>query len=260
MINRELMDLLERFAPKEYACSWDNVGLLIGRADQEIQRVVVALDATNAVVDRAVAEGADLIITHHPMIFSSMKRVNDDGFLGNKILKLVENRISVFAMHTNFDVIGMAALAGKYLDFPEDAQPLEVTAEENGRIEGIGRITELAKTVTLGEYTEFVKKALSLEHVLLFGDEDQMIRTVAVSPGSGRSMTELAAQKGADVIITGDIGHHEGLDALDMGLSVIEAGHYGTEYIFIDHVSDFLKKETLLEVIPVKTGNPYKVV
>lgn len=260
MINRELMDLLERFAPKEYACSWDNVGLLIGRADQEIQRVIVALDATNAVVDRAVAEGADLIITHHPMIFSSMKRVNDDGFLGNKILKLVENRISVFAMHTNFDVIGMAALAGKYLDFPEDAQPLEVTAEENGRIEGIGRITELAKTVTLGEYTEFVKKALSLEHVLLFGDEDQMIRTVAVSPGSGRSMTELAAQKGADVIITGDIGHHEGLDALDMGLSVIEAGHYGTEYIFIDHVSDFLKKETLLEVIPVKTGNPYKVV
>lgn len=260
MINRELMDLLERFAPKEYACSWDNVGLLIGRADQEIQRVVVALDATNAVVDRAVAEGADLIITHHPMIFSSMKRVNDDGFLGSKILKLVENRISVFAMHTNFDVIGMAALAGKYLDFPEDAQPLEVTAEENGRIEGIGRITELAKTVTLGEYTEFVKKALSLEHVLLFGDEDQMIRTVAVSPGSGRSMTELAAQKGADVIITGDIGHHEGLDALDMGLSVIEAGHYGTEYIFIDHVSDFLKKETLLEVIPVKTGNPYKVV
>ena len=260
MINRELMDLLERFAPKEYACSWDNVGLLIGRADQEIQRVVVALDATNAVVDRAVAEGADLIITHHPMIFSSMKRVNDDGFLGNKILKLVENRISVFAMHTNFDVIGMAALAGKYLDFPEDAQPLEVTAEENGRIEGIGRITEFAKAVTLGEYTEFVKKALSLEHVLLFGDEDQMIRTVAVSPGSGRSMTELAVQKGADVIITGDIGHHEGLDALDMGLSVIEAGHYGTEYIFIDHVSDFLKKETLLEVIPVKTGNPYKVV
>ena len=260
MRNRELMDLLERFAPKEYACSWDNVGLLIGRADQEIQRVIVALDATNAVVDRAVAEGADLIITHHPMIFSSMKRVNDDGFLGNKILKLVENRISVFAMHTNFDVIGMAALAGKYLDFPEDAQPLEVTAEENGRIEGIGRITELAKAVTLGEYTEFVKKALSLEHVLLFGDEDQMIRTVAVSPGSGRSMTELAVQKGADVIITGDIGHHEGLDALDMCLSVIEAGHYGTEYIFIDHVSDFLKKETLLEVIPVKTGNPYKVV
>ena len=111
------MDLLERFAPKEYACSWDNVGLLIGRADQEIQRVIVALDATNAVVDRAVAEGADLIITHHPMIFSSMKRVNDDGFLGNKILKLVENRISVFAMHTNFDVIGMAAPCRKVSGF-----------------------------------------------------------------------------------------------------------------------------------------------
>lgn len=259
MINRELMDLLEEFAPKEYACSWDNVGLLVGRTDQEIKKVIVALDATSEIVERAVQEEADMIITHHPMIFSSMKRVNDDGFLGTKILKLIENHISVFAMHTNFDVIGMAALAGEYLDFPKDAEPLEITVDRDGRLEGIGRIAKLQKEMKLGEYVQFVKDKLSLEHVLLFGDEDTVIRTAAVSPGSGRSMTELAVQKGADVIITGDIGHHEGLDALDMGLSVIEAGHYGTEYIFIDYVADFLKKETELQVIPVKAGSPYKV-
>ncbi|MDO4942528.1 MAG: Nif3-like dinuclear metal center hexameric protein [Lachnospiraceae bacterium] len=259
MINRKLMDLLEKFAPKEYACSWDNVGLLVGHTDQEIKKVLVALDATSEIVDRAVQEGADMIITHHPMIFSSMKQVNDDGFIGAKILKLIENHISVFAMHTNFDVIGMAALAGECLDFPKDAKPLEITVDLDGKLEGIGRIAKLQKEIKLGEYVQFVKDKLSLEHVLLFGDEDTVIRTVAVSPGSGRSMTELAVQKGADVIITGDIGHHEGLDALDMGLSVIEAGHYGTEYIFIDYVADFLKKETELEVIPVKTGSPYKV-
>lgn len=259
MKNEQLMELLEEFAPKKYACSWDNVGFLVGRSDQEIKKVVVALDATGDVIRRAIQEKADMIITHHPMIFSSMKRVNDEGFLGRKLLDLMEHHIAVFAMHTNFDVIGMAALAGRYLDFPEDAEPLEITDEQDGRYEGIGRIAQLPEKMKLGEYVQFVKDRLSLEHVLLFGDEDTIIRTAAVSPGSGRSMIELAVQKGADVIITGDIGHHEGLDALDMGLSVIEAGHYGTEYIFIDYVADFLRRETDLEVIPVKAGSPYKI-
>jgi dinuclear metal center YbgI/SA1388 family protein len=260
MINQELMELLETFAPKQYACSWDNVGLLTGRKNQEIKKIVVALDATNDVVERAVEEGADMILTHHPMIFSSMKRVNDDNFLGDKILTLAEHKIACFAMHTNFDVIGMAALAGKYLGFPEDARPFEVTSEEDGRLEGIGRITQLPKETTLGEYARFVKEALSLDNVLLFGEEDKKIKVVAVSPGSGRSMTELAVSQGVDVLVTGDIGHHEGLDAMDMGLSVIEAGHYGTEYIFIDYVTEFLRKETSLTVIPVKSGSPYKVI
>jgi dinuclear metal center YbgI/SA1388 family protein len=259
MINQELMELLETFAPKRYACSWDNVGLLVGRASQEIKKAVVALDATNEVVARAVKEEADMIITHHPMLFSSIKRVNDEHFLGDKILTLAEHKISCFAMHTNFDVIGMAALAGRYLGFPDDARPFEVTADQDGELEGIGRMTTLSVETTLGEYADFVKEALSLEHILLFGDENKKVKTVAISPGSGRSMIELAARQGVDVLITGDIGHHEGLDALDMGVSVIEAGHYGTEYIFIDYVTEFLERETSIEVIPVKSGSPYQV-
>ncbi|MDO4169969.1 MAG: Nif3-like dinuclear metal center hexameric protein [Lachnospiraceae bacterium] len=260
MNSRNLLALLEKFAPKRYACSWDNVGLLVGHSDKEISKVIVALDATNEVVERAVAEGADMIITHHPVIFSSMKKVNDEGFLGEKLLTLIEHQISCFAMHTNFDVIGMADLAANYLGFPKDAEPLEVTIEEDGKLEGIGRIAKIPQEMTLQQYTEFVKKALSLEHVLLFGDGDKIVKTVAISPGSGRSMTNLAVEKGVDVLITGDIGHHEGLDALDMGLAVIEAGHYGTEYIFIDYVTEFLERETSLTVIPVKSGSPYKVI
>ncbi|MCQ2492181.1 MAG: Nif3-like dinuclear metal center hexameric protein [Lachnospiraceae bacterium] len=256
----ELMELLESFAPQRYACSWDNVGLLVGRKDQEIKKVIVALDATNDVVARAIEEKADLIITHHPMIFSSMKRVNDDGFLGTKIMDLVEHHIAEFAMHTNFDVIGMADLAGRYLGFPEDAEVFEVTECVDGKEEGIGRMADLECEMTLAECAEFVKKALKLEQVLVFGNEKKMVKKAVISPGSGRSMFELAAEKGADVLITGDIGHHEGLDAMDMGLTIIEAGHYGTEYIFIDYVTDFLKEHTNLEVIPVKSGSPYKVI
>ncbi len=256
----DLMELLEAFAPNRYACSWDNVGLLVGRRNQDIQKVIVALDATNEVVARAIEEGADLIVTHHPMIFSNMKRVNDDNFLGTKIMDLIENHIAEYAMHTNFDVIGMADLAGRILGFPEDAAVFEVTACEDGKEEGIGRMAELSQEMSLQECAEYVKEALKLDNVLLFGDETKKVKKVVISPGSGRSMFELAAAQGADVLITGDIGHHEGLDAMDMGLSIIDAGHYGTEYIFIDYVTEFLQKETDLTVIPVKSGSPYKVI
>lgn len=258
MNSEQLYDLLEGFAPARYACSWDNVGLLVGRRNTEIKKVIVALDATNEVIDRAVEEGADLILTHHPMIFSSMKRVNSDHFLGEKILTLIEHHISVFAMHTNFDIIKMADLAGECFGISKDAKPLEVTCVEE-KEEGIGKIADLEQEMTLEECVSLTKRALDLEQVLLFGDPKKKVRRIAISPGSGRSMTELAAKQGADVLITGDIGHHEGLDAMDMGLSIIEAGHYGTEHIFIDCAVKFLKEQTDLTVIPVKSGSPYQV-
>jgi dinuclear metal center YbgI/SA1388 family protein len=256
---KELMDLLETFAPKRYACSWDNVGLLLGREEKEIKKVMVALDATNEVVQKAAAEGVDLLLTHHPILFSSIKSLNDQDFLGRKLLTLAENGIACFAMHTNFDVIGMADLAGQYMGFPKDAMPLEITAEEDGKLEGIGRVADLPHEMTLSQCAEFVKKALKLDSVLLFGDPEKRVLKAAISPGSGRSMSKEALEKGVDVLITGDIGHHEGLDAMDMGLSIIEAGHYGTEYIFVDYVTEFLLKETSLTVIPVKSGSPYHV-
>ncbi|MEE1313026.1 MAG: Nif3-like dinuclear metal center hexameric protein [Lachnospiraceae bacterium] len=257
---KDLMNLLEEFAPQRYACSWDNVGLLAGRTNQEIQKVIVALDATNEVVERAIKEQADIIITHHPVLFSSIKRINDQDFLGRKLLRLLEEGIACFAMHTNFDVIGMADLAGDYLGFPKDARPLEITVDDGEKPEGIGRVARLPYEMTLRECADFVKRALKLEQVMLFGEMDKKVNIAAISPGSGRSMIKEAVTAGADVLITGDIGHHEGLDAMDMGLSIIEAGHYGTEYIFIDYVTEFLKRETSLTVIPVKSGSPYKVV
>ena len=117
---------------------WDNSGLQTGRPDRPVRRVLIALDATSEVVDMAVREKADLILTHHPLIFKGVKRVTEDDFVGRRILTMAENRIACFAMHTNFDVLCMADAAADLLEL-SDRQVLEMTRQEWDQTEGIGR-------------------------------------------------------------------------------------------------------------------------
>ena len=100
---RELLKRLEELAPAEYACDWDNPGFLAGRADKEIHKVFVALDATDEAVDQAIEEKADLLLTHHPLIFKALKKVNDEDFVSRRILRMIQADLCYVAMHTNFD-------------------------------------------------------------------------------------------------------------------------------------------------------------
>lgn len=261
MEGREIITMLEELAPPSYAFEWDNPGLVCGRKTKEVKKIMVALDATNTVIERAVAEQVDLIVTHHPMIFSGIKKVNDDSFLGEKILTLAEHGIGCFAMHTNYDIAGgMAEICGEKMQLLQPA-PLEETHEIEGRPVGIGQAGYLPKTMTVRECACQVKAAFGLSDVLVFGDLDREVSYVAISPGSGRSILKEAKKKGVDVLITGDIGHHEGLDSMDMGFAVIEAGHYGLEQVFIQHVTDYLMEKTEgVEVIPCGEGVPYQVI
>ena len=109
MLCKEIMRVIEATYPTTAALDFDNVGLLAGRAGKEVNRVYLALDATDAVIDRALEAGADMLITHHPLIFSPLKKINDEDFISRRILKLIRNDISYYAMHTNYDVLGMAA-------------------------------------------------------------------------------------------------------------------------------------------------------
>ena len=257
----EIVQQLEQLSPKQYACSWDNVGLLVGRMDQEVHKIVVTLDVTNEVVERAKQLQADLIVSHHPMIFSSMKKVNDETVLGRKLLTLIENKIACYAMHTNFDIMGgMAQLAEKRLEL-QNTIPLEVTAEEEGKREGIGRVGNLKRPMTLKQCAEVVKEKFQLETVALFGEEETIVNRVAICPGSGKGMAKEAVEKGAEVLITGDIGHHDGLDALEEGLSIIDAGHYGLESIFMEFIINYLKEHTKDVVIEgIDSKSPFHIV
>ncbi len=260
MKSKQVIEILQRLAPSSYAMSWDNSGFLVGRSDLEVKKIAVALDATNDVIKQAVFDKVDMIVTHHPMIFSNMKRINDETFLGRKILTLIENHMVCYAMHTNYDIAGgMPELAAKKIGLIWE-EPLEITNEIDEKKEGIGKIGRFEKVLSLEECTNLVKESFGLDHILVFGDKKREIKKVAISPGSGRSMINEAVNKGADVIITGDIGHHEGLDAMDMGIAVIEAGHYGIEQIFIEHVANYLRENTSdIDILTYHSGVPYSV-
>ena len=229
----ELTSWLEKKYPADAAEDWDNVGLLTGDDTNEISHVFLALDLTEETLAEAIRDGADMIITHHPMIFSGIKKINNHSFTGRKIIRLVRHGISYYAMHTNYDVKGMADLAADYLKL-EEREVLSVTEETRDRCEGLGRVGMLPKQMSLRECGEFVKAALSLNDVKIYGDLEQPVHRAAICTGSGKSMISDVLANGADVYVTGDIDHHTGIDAVAAGLAVIDAGHYGTEYIFMD--------------------------
>ena len=119
MLCKEIIQVIEASYPREAALGFDNVGLLAGRAEKVVNRIYLALDATDAVIDRAIEAGADLLVTHHPLIFTPMKKVTDEDFIGRRILKIIQNDLCYYAMHTNYDVLGMAELSEKILGIKE---------------------------------------------------------------------------------------------------------------------------------------------
>ena len=160
MLCSKIISVLEASFPTAYALSWDNVGLLAGRADKEIQKIYVALDATDEVIEEAVRERADMILTHHPLIFSPMKRITDQDFIGRRIVKLLQHDISYYAMHTNYDVLRMAELTAGMLEL-QNTEVLEITSEVPS-VQGIGRVGDLSSVMTVDALCEKVKEVFGV--------------------------------------------------------------------------------------------------
>ncbi len=241
---------------------WDNSGFLLGKRDADIKNVLVVLDITNDVLDFAIENKIDLIVSHHPIIFSSIKRVTDENLLGSYILKILENNISVIAMHTNFDIAkgGMADIAMEKL-YLSNTKPLEVTDIIDGEAVGIGKIGDLKEPLSIDELIDLVKKSFGLKSVVVFGRENVRgsISKIAISPGSGKGMYKYALGE-ADVLITGDITHHDGLDAINDGICIIDATHYGLEHVFIEKIANDLNKYDGIKVFEFKSTNPVEIV
>ncbi len=244
----EVIARFEEFSPADFAEKWDNSGLMCGRYDKEIKRVLIAVDAGDAVVEEALLTEADLLLTHHPLIFPGISHISDRDITGRRLYKLIQGDTACYAMHTNFDVAGMADQAADRLKLT-DRKVLMVTRTDALAEEGIGRTGRLPYEMSLKECAEFVKDVFLIDNVRIFGDPEKRVRTAAVSPGSGRHMSHYAVEAGSDVFISGDIDHHEGIDAVAAGISVIDAGHWGIEKIFCTYMRDFIKRE-MPELIP----------
>ncbi|MGN0438439.1 MAG: Nif3-like dinuclear metal center hexameric protein [Lachnospiraceae bacterium] len=265
MTCQDVVDILEDLSPKKYACDWDNVGLLVGRKNRSVKKIVVALDATKEIIEYCGSNHIDMLITHHPMIFSPVKQINENDFIGEKILALAENGICYYAMHTNFDAVGgMAQLAAgpNYMNLT-DISPVDVCACDE--TEGMGRYGKLPTPMTATQVAIYVKEKFDLDFVMLYQSKEQkekLFDKVAIMPGSGKSELEMVRENGYELYITGDYGHHSGIDALDMGMTVIDATHYGLEHIFIDYMVSYLQMKLGkdIEIIGKDMGCPIRIV
>ena len=251
---KDILSVIRARSPFSAAMDWDNVGLLVGDEDHRVRRIHVALDATDEAIRHAADARADLLVTHHPMLFAPLKKVVADDFIGRRVIAMISHDMSYIAMHTNYDIFGMAELAAEKMALfeTEPLDPIEVPEYPEGASGacGIGRVGRLHAACTLSELAAQVKGVFGLTHVQYFGDSDVHVEHAAICPGSGKSEIEAALRRGADVLITGDIDHHSGMDAVARGLCIIDAGHYGIEYIFIEDMASYFR-EALGEEVEV---------
>lgn len=241
---RQIVEWLEKLAPVEWAESWDNTGLAFGNMDNEVKRILVALEPTEDVIDQAIEVKADMVITHHPMIFKPIKSIDYDTVLGRKIIKLAKNDIVAYSMHTNLDVAVMAQEAARLLELDNVVrlQQISVRNEFNEEVndKGLGSIGILRKRFNLEECAVYIKNKLNIEKLHVIGDLNSEVNKVAILPGSGKSFIEIAKNQEVDVFITGDIDYHSAVDASQMGINIIDAGHFGTEYLFVEFMYNYL--------------------
>lgn len=222
MTVKELYQYLNSRIPCELSCSWDNDGLMCcPQPERCVKRVLVTLDVTAEAVEEAIVGGYDLIVSHHPLIFKGLKSINGENHVADKAIKLIQNGISVFSFHTRLD-----ALNGGVNDCL--AALLELEDVESFGEEGIGRIGTLKGELTAEELGSAVKELLGAEAVLV-ADGGRKCRRVALLGGEGGDDIGAAIASGADAYVSGRLGYHAMVDAPEMGISLIEAGHFYTE-------------------------------
>lgn len=231
MIVQNVYDILQSMMPFETAEEWDNVGILAGSRAQTVSKILCALDFSASVLAEAVSLGAELIITHHPILFHGRKNLTEDDPEGALYANLVRARCALIAVHTNFDCAtpGVNDALSKALGLSK-IEPLESGMR-------IGTIF----SETLGSFRRKVEVSLG-DVARLYGCADMQISRVAVLGGAGGSYAEIARAAGADVYVTGEIGYHTALSCWDAGMAVIEAGHAATEGIAIHYLKDGLQK------------------
>lgn len=224
--------------PSSLSCEWDNDGLMVsGDTSRPVRRVLCTLDVTEEAVDYAISGDFDLIVSHHPLIFRPLKSVTPADPVGRKTVRLVENGISVISLHTRADAV---------FDGVNDRLAEILGIEEASKFgEGmIGRVGCLAEPMPLSEFCQQVKEALGAPFVLA-ADADREVLCVAVCGGDGKDFVEDALAAGADTLVSGRIGYHQMTDAPEMGINLVEAGHFYTE----THITEFFA-ETVASILP----------
>ena len=229
----DLLRFLTGFAPLELQLDFDNSGFLVGYGDAEVKRVLLALDITNDVIEEAIQKEANLIISHHPIIFHPLASLTDNG-AGSKVMRLAENRIAAICMHTNLDIAD-----GGVNDVL--IRLLGASCTDSLDKDGCGRVGFLPEPLSLERFLEHCKSILHTNGIR-YVNAGKPVQKLAVMGGAGADSLRDAYEKGCDTYVTADVKYHQFLDALELGVNLIDADHFCTENPIIPVLAEMLEK------------------
>ena len=234
---KDIIKVIEDFAPLSIQEGWDNCGLCVGSPEDEVTSVLLALDCTPELVDEAVELGADMIVTHHPLIFSGLKKISPDDMVGRAVIKAIKAGICIYAAHTNADKV-LSGVSGAM------ASRLGLTnvsvLDEDGDGTGLGAVGDLPEPLQVDQMIELVKDKFSVKCLKSSRPVDGKVSRVAVCGGSGSSLIAAARGAGAQLYITGDVSYHHFFTP--EGFMIMDIGHYESEIDIVDVLFSLIKK------------------
>ena len=242
---KDIYQHINAIAPFATQMDFDNAGLLVGRGDAQVERVLVALDITTEVIREAVDMGAQLVVAHHPVIFHPLKAVSDADVTGEKVLVLAEHHIAAICAHTNLDAAqgGINDLLAQRLGLVEITHLHPDGEDEQGRTYGIGRVgtRRTRDRMDTADFARMVKSALGASGVR-YMDAGEPVCRVAVGGGSCGSMLSDAIRAGCDTFVTADVKYDVFLEAKELGINLLDAGHFATENVVVEPLARGLRE------------------
>ena len=234
---KDIINIIEEFAPLSIQESWDNSGLCIGSPEDDVSSVLLGLDCTPELVDEAIACGADMIVTHHPLIFSGLKKISPENQIGEVVMKAIRAGIAVYAAHTNADkvIAGVSGAMAARLGL-ENVEILD----EDGDGTGLGVVGDFKEPMTVDEAVIYIKEKFDLKVVKASKPIEGLISRVAMCGGSGGSLIGKAVASGAQLYISGDISYHNFFT--QKGFMLMDIGHYESEKEIVEILFSLIKK------------------
>ncbi len=234
---KDIIKVIEDFAPLSVQEDWDNSGLCVGSPEDEVNSVILALDCTPSLVEEAIMCGADMIVTHHPLIFSGLKKISPDDQVGLAVIKAVRAGICIYAAHTSADKViqGVSGAMAARLGL-ENVRILS----DDGEGTGLGIVGDLPEPLAADQVMTLVKDRFSLPVVKASRPVEGMISRVAMCGGSGGSLIGEARRSGAQLYISGDISYHNYFTP--EGFMIMDIGHYESEIDIVDILFSLIKK------------------